>query len=132
MGFFNRFKQSKNIAQQSIVSENECEQTKIITQEIQEIVFKYNDMFPEKKIDFDNIFVGKCVNNPGCVGCYWKEDRWYLYRVDDRFNLLRNGPFSLNGIIVALLHMLYIPAELHSRKFDSEEHNLYLSGEKPV
>ena len=100
--------------------------------EIYDIVSKFNTKFPQNKIRFDNIFIGECVSKPNCIGCFYKEDGWYLYLVDDRFNLLRNGPFSLNGIIVALLHMLHIPAELQNRKFNNEEYKLYLSGEKPV
>ena len=105
---------------------------KTILLEIYDVISKFNANFPQKRIDFENIFVGECVNKSGCIGCYWKDDGWYLYRVDDRSNLLMNGPFSLNGIIVALLHMLYIPAELQNRKFDDEEYKLYLSGKKPI
>lgn len=104
----------------------------IITKEINEVVNKYNDNAQSKKVDMNNIFIGKCVNKPGCIGCFSGENGWYLYRVDDRFNLLKNGPFSINGIIVALLHALYIPSELQNRTFSDEEYRLYLNGEKSV
>lgn len=117
---------------ENIANEKEQREKEIIRREFFEIVSKYNDAFPNKKVDSDNIFIGRCVNKPGCVGCFWKDNGWYLYRVDDRFNLLANGPFSLNGIIVALQHMVYIPSDFTNRDFDDEEFRLYLKGEKPL
>lgn len=110
---------------------NEKEQQEIITAELFELVSKYNEMKTDK-IDLDNIFIGKCVNKPGGIGCIYRSNGWYLYHVDDRFNLMGQGPFTLNGIIVALSKSLHIPCEFYTRKFNDEEYKLYLSGYKPM
>ena len=114
----------------SVFTQTIADEERMVVLEIYDIVTAFNNCFPQKSIDFNNIFIGECVNKPGCIGCFYRGNGWYLYHVDDRFNLLQNGPFSLNGIIVALSHMLYIPKEFQSREFDEEEYHLYLNGEK--
>ena len=114
-----------------ITSEKEREEVEIITKELFEIVSKYNAAKADKII-FENIFIGKCVNKPDCIGCIYRTNGWYLYYVDDRFNLMGQGPFTLNGIIVALSKSLHIPSEFHTRNFNDEEYSLYLSGYKPM
>ena len=134
MGLFKKKEEREVLTEvdKNIANEKKQREKEIIVQEIFEIVSKYNDAFPNNKVDLDNIFIGKCVNKPGCIGCFWRDNGWFLYRVDDRFNLLANGPFSLNGIIVALLRMVYISSDFVNRKFDDAEYRLYLNGEKPL
>lgn len=134
MGLFDFFKKRQETIfakQEVITSEKEREEVEIITKELFEIVSMYNAAKADKII-FENIFIGKCVNKPDCIGCIYRGNGWYLYRVDDRFNLMGNGPFTLNGIIVALSKSLHIPSEFYTRKFNDKEYNLYLSGYTPM
>ncbi len=95
-------------------------------------IYLYNLENPDEKIEPDNLFINNCVNKPGAIGCYNKNNNWYIYRVDDRFNLLVNGPFTKNAIIVALAKMMYIPSNIIEYGFSDEEYRLYLQGEKPT
>ena len=96
-------------------------------------IYLYNSENPNEKIKPDNLFINDCVNKPGAIGCYNKNNNWYVYYVDDRFNLLVNGPFTKNGIIVALAKMMYIPSNIIEYSFsDEEEYRLYLQGKKPI
>ncbi len=105
----------------------------IIKAELTEVISKYNEQNPHNKINLDNVFIGELVESPGCVGCFYKPDGWYLYTVDEKyFTLMGNGPFSLNGIITALCYHLYIPSTIRTRSFNEAEHELYLNGEKPM
>ena len=105
-------------------------------EEIKSALFSYIEVYNSqnlnKKIDLDNMFINNCVNKPGAIGCYYKNNKWYIYRIDDRFNLLVNGPFTKEGVIVALAKMLYIPSNIIKYNFSDEEYDLYLQGEKPV
>jgi hypothetical protein len=104
--------------------------------EIRSVLEKYVELYnlqnPDKKISLDDLFINKCVNKPGAIGCYNKNNKWYIYHVDDRFNLLVNGPFSKTAIIVALAKMMYIPSKMVDLSFTDEEYKLYLRGEEPV
>ena len=95
-------------------------------------IYLYNLENPDEKIEPDNLFINNCVNKPGAIGCYNKNNNWYIYRVDDRFNLLVNGPFTKSAIIVALAKMMYIPSNIIEYGFSDEEYRLYLQGEKPT
>ena len=95
-------------------------------------IYLYNLENPDEKIEPDNLFINNCVNKPGAIGCYNKNNNWYIYRVDDRFNLLVNGQFTKNAIIVDLAKMMYIPSNIIEYGFSDEEYRLYLQGEKPT
>ena len=84
------------------------------------------------KKSLDNIFINKIVGNPGAVGCYYENEKWYLYQVDDHFHLLANGPFSLNGIVVGLASELCISKKYRDLSFSDSEYETYLQGMKPV
>lgn len=99
---------------------------------LEKYISLYNSQNPNKKIELDNLFINNCVNKPGAIGCYNKNNKWYIYHVDDRFNLLVNGPFTKNAIITALAKMMYIPSSMIEYKFSDEEYRLYLQGEKPI
>ncbi|MBR6514093.1 MAG: hypothetical protein IKT46_04580 [Clostridia bacterium] len=106
------------------------DEERLIISEIYEAISDFNNSFSKNSIDINNIFIGEYINKPNSSGCFKKNDGWYLYYVDDRFNLLQQGPFTLSGIIAALCKTLHIPSEFCSRKFTDEEYNLYLSGYK--
>lgn len=99
---------------------------------LEKYIALYNSQNLNKKIVLDNLFVNNCVNKPGAIGCYNKNGKWYIYHVDDRFNLLVNGPFTKDAIITALAKMMYIPSSMIEYSFSDEEYRLYLQGEKPI
>lgn len=115
--------------QQNLVIKREELEIKNI---LEKYITLYNSQNQNEKIEFDNLFINNCVNKPGAIGCYNKNNKWYIYRIDDRFNLLVNGPFTKNGVITSLAYMMYIPSSILEFDFSDEEFRLYLQGEKPI
>ncbi len=99
-------------------------------------VSNYNLQNNKNEISLENLSIlneGDTISNkPGGMGCFLKNNKWYVYYIDDRFTLMVNGPFSENGVIVALAKMLYIPSQYIPLKFTDAEYEIYLSGEKPI
>ena len=103
-----------------------------IKSELKKYIESFNNQCPDKKIDLDNLFINDCINKPGAIGCYYKNSEWYIYHVDDKFNLLVNGPFSKDAIITAIATMLFIPSHIVKYSFTDAEYDLYLQGERPA
>ena len=110
---------------------NELEEAEQIRCELEKYIDLYNSLHPEEKIDPGNVFVNRYVNKIGSIGCRFEDDGWYIYEVDDRFNLLTNGPFSKNGALKALTTMLYMPSEITKLRFTEDELRLFLRGPRP-
>lgn len=90
---------------------------------------KYNATHSNNQKSIQSVYINEKRKYPGALGCFSKNNKWYLYTVDDRFNVLLNGPFSIEGIIVALAYEMYItPADL---QFNEEEYTTYLQGSSP-
>lgn len=99
---------------------------------IEKDIMLFNSQDFGREIKSDDVFINRVVNKPGAIGCYNKNNKWYIYHVDDKFNLLVNGPFSKEGIIQALAIHLHIPSSVADHYISDEEFDIYLDGMKPI
>jgi len=57
---------------------------------------------------FDDIF-------PDAVGCFYKNNNWHVYSIDDRKNAYISGPLNLNNAITYFISELPISLEKRNR-----------------
>lgn len=95
-------------------------------------IMLYNAEYPTNQIDNNNVFINKLVDKPGAVGCYNKDNNWYVYYVDDRHEILVKGPFSKDGVIHVLASKLYIPSTVVKHYISDDELRISLAGMKPI
>lgn len=95
-------------------------------------IMLYNAEYPDHQIDNNNVYINKLVDQPGAVGCYHKDNNWFVYHIDDRHEIFVKGPFSKDGVIHVLASKLYIPSTVANHYISEDELRISLAGMKPI
>lgn len=71
--------------------------------------------------------VGEFIQKPNQLGCFKRNEKWYMYESDEKNFCTFSGPFNLKGIIYACGMRLHISKHLKEYRFSESELESYLN-----
>lgn len=90
---------------------------------VEEIFKLLSEKIPNEKLE-DYTF-NEYIGAPGIKGCTCINEKWYLYKVDDRANPVFTGPFVGKAAIFAIATDLHESKNFQEYKFTEEEYGIY-------
>ena len=77
--------------------------------------------------DYEYFHVGEFIEKPNQCGCFKRNEKWYIYEIDEKNYCTFIGPFSQKGVIYACTMILPISMNSKEYRFTEEEFNIYLN-----
>lgn len=97
-----------------------------LTEDIETIKKNLEDNIGENIDKLARFHIDELVELPNQLGCFKREDKWYIYETDEKNFCTYCGPFSLKGIVYACAMKLHVSKQLKEFRFSEEEFNVYL------
>lgn len=98
----------------------------VSNEEIEMIKETLNENIEENIDDYECFHIGVFVEKPNQCGYFKRNEKWYVYEIDEKNYCTFGGPFSQSGIICACTMILPISMKTKEYRFTEEEFNIYL------